>query len=288
MNQTSPSARPVAAVTGASRGIGRATVWELGRRGYRVIALARSDGDLRDLAESAHRQGLDVIPVVMDIADTESRRRAVEAVFAATDGYGVDVLVNNAGYGQLGALEEVSVEQLERVFAVNVFGLHAFTLPFLPGMRERRRGCIVNLSSIAGRFSAPFMGAYNASKFALEGMSDALRLELAPWRVRVVLIEPGPIRTSFGEVARSTESGPPDSPYAPFQRRFRGAKAGSNLFERSSESVARVIGRAVSSDRPRPRYTVTLPAKAGSMARCVPAALSDWVLRLVMGLNAPR
>ncbi|GAC1510365.1 MAG: SDR family oxidoreductase [Chloroflexota bacterium] len=286
MTTTAGSSRPVAAVTGASRGIGRATAWELGRRGYRVIALARSESDLRDLVDAARADDLDIVPVVMDIAGPESRRRAVDSVFAATGGYGVDVLVNNAGYGQLGPMEEISVEQLEYQFAVNLFGVHAFTVPFLPGMRARRRGWIVNVSSIAGRFSSPFLGAYSASKFALEGMSDALRLELAAWNVRVVLIEPGPIHTGFGDAAQATEHSSPDSPYHSFQKRFRGAKQGSNLFQRSPESVARVIARAVSSDRPRPRYTVTLPAKAGTFAhRLVPDVLSDWVLRRAVGLK---
>src|SRR5947209_16817601 len=126
----------IAAVTGASRGIGRATAWELGRRGYRVIALARSEADLRALAGEMEAAGFPVVPVVMDVADDASRSGAVDTIMRATDGYGVDVLVNNAGYGQYGPLEEIPVEKLRRQFEINVIGLMAFTQPFLPGMRQ--------------------------------------------------------------------------------------------------------------------------------------------------------
>ncbi len=278
--------RPIAAVTGASRGIGRATALELARRGYCVFALARAEDDLQQLAAEAAPGGLEVVPVVMDIADDASRRQAVAVILEATDGYGLDVLVNNAGYGQIGPIEEVSPEKLRRQFEVNVFGLHAFTQPFLAAMRERRRGRIVNVSSIAGRIVTPFMGAYSASKFALEAISDAMRLELSPFGVRVILIEPGPIRTSFGEASRATSEENPASPYARFLRKYDRARRGTNLFERSAETVARVIVRAVESRHPRPRYTITPPAKLGTVGhRLVPDVLLDWAYRTVMGLR---
>ena len=276
---------PVAAVTGASRGIGRATALELAGKGYRVFALARSEGDLEQLSVEAARSSLEITPVVMDIADEGSRRRAVAAILEATNGYGVDVLVNNAGYGQIGPMEEVPIEKFRRQFEVNVCGLLALTQPFLPAMRERRRGWIVNVSSIAGRIVTPFMGPYAASKFALEAISDALRLELSPFGVRVIVIEPGPIRTGFGEASRAA-SEEPSSAYAPYIRRYRRARRGTNLFERSPDAVARLIGRAVDSQHPRPRYTVTGPAKLGMVARrLVPDIVMDWAYRKVMGLK---
>lgn len=278
--------RRIAAVTGASRGIGRATALELARRGYRVFALARSTADLERLAGEAATAGWRIEPVALDIADDASRRSAVEVILQATDGYGLDVLINNAGYGQLGPLEEVSVEKLRRQFEVNVVGLVAFTQPWLPLMRSRGFGRIVNVSSIAGRMATPFVGAYNASKFALEGLSDALRLELYPFGIRVILVAPGPIESSFGEVATEMTEGHAGSPYARFTRRWRGARKGNSLFERSAETVARVIARAVELNHPRPRYTITLPARAGAVARrLVPDTVVDVAYRLALGLR---
>lgn len=276
----------IAAVTGASRGIGRATALELARRGYRVFALARSTGDLEEVAGEAATAGWRIEPVSLDISDDASRRSAVEAILRATDGYGLDVLVNNAGYGQLGPLEEVSVEKLRRQFEVNVVGLVAFTQPWLPLMRSRADGRIVNVSSIAGRMATPFMGAYNASKFALEGLSDALRLELHPFGIRVILVAPGPIESSFGDTAAEMTDEHAGSPYARFTRRWQGARRGNSLFERSAETVARVIARAIELNHPRPRYTITLTARAGAVARrLVPDTVVDAVYRLALGLR---
>lgn len=274
--------QPVAAVTGASRGVGRATAVNLARHGYRVFAMARSVDELKDLAREAAGAHLDVEPIELDVANPRSREEAVAAVLAATAGYGVDVLVNNAGYGQLGAMEDVSVDQLERQFAVNVFGLHALTRAFLPHMRDRRHGRIVNLSSAAGRISAPFMGAYSASKFAVEAMSDALRVELAPWNIAVILIEPGPIRTSFGEAA--SLAGDASSEYAPFRRRWEGSRGAENLWETSPEAVARRIAQAIAAERPRARYAITLSARAGAVARrLAPDRLLDWFFKHMIG-----
>ncbi len=273
----------ISAVTGASRGIGRATALELGRSGDRVFALARSESDLRELSVEAGRLGVDVPPLVMDLADEVSRRDAVSSIMEATKGYGLDLLVNNAGYGQMGPMEEVSPARLRRQLEVNVVGLLAFTQPFLPGMRERRGGTVVNVSSVAGRVVAPFGGAYAASKFALEAISDALRLELWPFGVRVILIEPGPIRTNFREAASAAESRDPASPYAEIVRRFEQGRKGWYRFEHPPESVARTIARATRSAHPRARYPVTLPAKVIAFARrWVPDGVTDWVLRRTM------
>ena len=276
----------ISAVTGASRGIGRATAMKLAQGGDRVFALGRSEASLRELAAEAGRNGLDVIPLVMDVADEASRRNASSSIMEATAGHGLDLLVNNAGYGQMGPLEEVSTEQLRRQFEVHVVGVLAFTQPFLPGMRERRHGAIVNVSSVAGRVVSPFGGAYAASKFALEAISDALRLELSPFRVRVILIEPGPIRTGFRETARAATVQNSASPYADFVQRFEHGRKGWYRFEDSPESVARTIVRASRSKHPRVRYTITLPAKVTGIARrLVPDWVMDWVLHRAMGFG---
>jgi NAD(P)-dependent dehydrogenase (short-subunit alcohol dehydrogenase family) len=274
----------LAAVTGASRGIGRATALQLARRGYRVFGLARSEPQLLQLAADASARGLDVVPIVMDIADEESRRQAVEEIMDASAGHGLDALVNNAGYGQMGPMEEVPLEKLRQQLEVNVVGLLAFTQPFLPMMRDRRCGVIVNVSSLSGRAATPFSGAYAASKHAVEAMSDALRVELSPFGVHVVLIEPGPISTDFRDVAQNSMAADPASPYSRFIRQFEEKRKGWYLFERSPETVARVIDRAVTADHPRARYTVTIPGKVTTLTRrLVPDAVMDWALRRSLG-----
>lgn len=274
----------IAAVTGASRGIGRATALELARRGYRVFALARSEPELDELRRDAPGPGV-VVPIVMDVTNEASRRDATDRIMNETDQYGVDVLVNSAGYGQMGPMEEIPADLLRRQLDVNVVALLAFTQPFLPAMRERRHGYVVNLSSVAGFVATPFMGAYNASKFALEGMSDALRLELAPFGVRVIVIEPGPIPTSFGRVASEEAVVGSASPYERYYGRFRATHGLVGRFARSPQAVARLIANAVESARPRPRYTITPPAKLALLARFVPGRLLDWGYRLAVGLR---
>lgn len=273
----------IAAVTGASRGIGRATAVELARAGYRVIVLARTLADLQSLADDGMRNGWEIMPIELDIADERSRSAAITAIMRETDGHGVDVVVNNAGYGLIGAMENISQDAIHRLFEVNVFGLLAFTQALLPAMRKRRRGTIVNMSSAAGRVSTPFMGAYSASKFALEAMSDAMRLELAPFGIHVVLIEPGPIPTHFGQSVE--RAGPEESAYERHFRRYTSVHDRVGVFNRSAESVARTVLRAVQSDRPRARYTITAAAKLASLERIAPTRARDWVMGLVMGLH---
>lgn len=251
-----------------------------------MFALARSDRELQALADEASRGGGTIVPLHMDIADETSRKSVVDVIMRDTDGYGLDVLVNNAGYGQMGPIEEIPPEKLRRQLEVNVVSLLAFTQPFLPGMRYRHRGRIVNVSSAAGRVATPFMGAYNASKFALEGMSDALRLELAPFGVHVILIEPGPIPTDFGRVVDQERVLADKSPYDRFYRRYLGAHQGVSLFSRTSEAVAQLIVRAVRAKRPRARYVITPAARLAALGCHVPDTLRDWVLRTVLGLRA--
>lgn len=276
----------MAAVTGGSRGIGRAVAWELAGRGYRVFALARDEDELRALENAARDRGLNIHGIALDIADDASRSHAAATIFESTGGYGLDVLVNNAGYGQFGPLEDIPIDSFRRQLEVNLIGLLAFTQPFLPAMRSRRSGWIVNISSAAGRTATPFMGSYNASKFGLEGMSDALRLELHPFGVHVVLIAPGPIRTEFGRVAEQFAVETPGSAYASYMQNWQRTRRRSDLMSRSPEAVARVVRRAVQSDHPRPRYTITVTARLGAVARrLAPDTVTDWVLRRAMGLR---
>lgn len=238
-------------VTGCSTGIGRATVIEAARRGHRVFASARRRQDIADLTA----KGIETL--TLDVTDAGSIAEAVTAILATAGG--IDALVNNAGYGQYGAVEDVSPEEWRAQFDVNVFGALAVLRAVLPAMREARRGTVVNVSSIAGKVTVPFAGAYCASKHALEAISDALRVELAPWRIRVVVIEPGPIETRFGDRTRLATARILSTP-GPYSRFYENAeRASKRQFQRGRrrpEAVARVILDAIESKRPRTRYRV--------------------------------
>jgi NAD(P)-dependent dehydrogenase (short-subunit alcohol dehydrogenase family) len=243
--------RQVILLTGCSSGIGRATAIEAARRGHRVFASARRREDIAELTAKG------VETLVLDVTDAASIREAVLSVLGEAGC--IDALVNNAGYGQYGAIEDVSLEEWRAQFDVNVFGTLAVLRTVLPAMRAARRGTIVNVSSLAGKVTVPFAGAYSASKHALESISDALRVELAPWRIRVVVVEPGPIGTRFADRAREATArilaapGPYSTFYANAER------ASEKEFQRGRrhpDVVARVIVRAVESKRPKTRYRV--------------------------------
>jgi NAD(P)-dependent dehydrogenase (short-subunit alcohol dehydrogenase family) len=244
---------PVVLITGCSSGIGKATALAAAARGHRVYATARDPESLRDL-ESGGR----VRTLALDVTDTGSIGRAVATVLGEAGR--LDALVNNAGYGQYGAVEDVTAEEWRREFDVNLFGAVEVTRAVLPAMRQARSGTIVNVSSVAGKIAIPFAAPYCASKHALEAVSDALRVEVAPFGIRVVVIEAGPIATRFGEraragVARMLES---PGPYSPFYRNAeRAMDTDFQAGKLPPEAVARVIVQAIESERPRTRYRVT-------------------------------
>jgi NAD(P)-dependent dehydrogenase (short-subunit alcohol dehydrogenase family) len=243
-------------VTGCSSGIGRATALRLHRAGLLVYATARRVDALGELAS----EGIVTLP--LDVTEEASMTAAVERVVA--DHGAVGVLVNNAGYELIGPLEEVPMAEVRRQFDTNVFGLIRLTQLALPGMRERRYGRIVNLSSVFGRFAVPGGAFYDASKHAVAGLSDALRLELAPFGIRVILIESTAARTGLNSNATWAGSAG-DGPYAELRRRL--ARWHADVWEEpprnlagrlavSADDVARVIERAVTASRPRARYPV--------------------------------
>jgi NAD(P)-dependent dehydrogenase (short-subunit alcohol dehydrogenase family) len=262
-------------VTGASSGIGRAIAVEAAAAGHRVFASARRPDSISDL-EPAIRT------LALDVTNPASVAQAVSRVDAESGG--IDVLVNNAGYGQMGTVEDISMAQWRAEFDVNVFGLLETTRAALPAMRARRSGYIVNIGSIAGRIAYPFGGAYCASKFAVEAISDALRLEVEPFGIRVVLIEPGPIRTRFNaRVEREVDPLVRDRGSA-YHERYESAfvrfRKESSLGALPPEAVARVVLKAIRRRKPRARYLVTLPAKVFAFARrFVPDALMDAAMR---------
>ncbi|MBW2387154.1 MAG: SDR family NAD(P)-dependent oxidoreductase [Deltaproteobacteria bacterium] len=245
-------------ITGCSTGIGRATAIQLASAGFPVYATARHPDTIADLAEHGCH------PLQLDVTDESSMRKAVE--FIEAEHGSVGVLVNNAGYGLEGPVEELSVDEMRLEFETNLFGPTRLTQLVLPAMRNQGWGKIVNLSSLAGIITIPGGGAYHASKHALEALSDALRFELQGFGIDVIVVEPGAIKTRWVETAveglkLSEQRRSNDSPYAALTRalseQLRGAHEGLlGLTAGSPELVARTIERAITSARPRTRYLV--------------------------------
>lgn len=275
--------KPVALVTGASTGIGRATARLLASSGYRVFATVRTPE-----AEATLRQDGSMEVLRLDVGEEAAVSRTVRDVLDRA-GH-VDALVNNAGYALVGATEDLTRDRLRRQFEVNVFGAMQLCREVLPSMRARRSGRIVNVSSLAGRVSVPLMGAYCGSKFAIEALTDALRVEARPFGVGVALVEPGPVVTEFqrNALAVSQDILTSESVYRPVYRAYldggfdmgRGATA---------ERVARVIRRALTARRPRSRYRVRfVDSVATGFVQITPRAVMDWVLARWMAIDAVR
>jgi NAD(P)-dependent dehydrogenase (short-subunit alcohol dehydrogenase family) len=237
-------------------------------------------------AEARGKGGrLDSLP--LDVTDAASIAEAAREALRLTGGQGVDALVNTAGYGHPGPLEEVSDADLRRQFETNVFGLMAVTRAFLPQLKARR-GRLINLSSVGGRVTFPLFGAYHASKYAVEAMSDALRNELAPWGIKVAIIEPGPIKTEFGDRAMATVRGAadPSSAYAPVLAKADDIKRFTDKQEASPVVVSRAVEQALLSRSPRARYVVPFSSRVMVLfMRLMPAKWVDALLRRLVGLT---
>jgi len=271
-------------ITGATAGIGRHAALHLAARGFRVIATGRNADALSSLAVEAEG---DLSTLKLDVTDQSSIDAAVEMVDRITAGHGVDVLVNNAGYGDIAPMETTTDKDLRAVFETNVFGLMAVTRAFLPRMRERRGGRIINVSSLGGLFTLPLFGAYNATKHAVESLSDALRIELRPFGVEVSLIEPGPIRTNFSNTSLTSVSRYQEgSPYAPVLERFAALTRRTDRMAPGPRATSRAIYHAASSRWPRTRYKLTLPSRMTvAFMRAIPTRLSDAILRRILRLT---
>jgi NADP-dependent 3-hydroxy acid dehydrogenase YdfG len=244
-----------ALVTGASSGIGRATTVELARRGHTVFAAARREDVLADLASG----NPNARPLGLDVTDPESVSRAWAKVEADTGGTGVDLLVNNAGFALSGPVEVLAGPDVERQFDTNVFGLLNVTRAVLPSMRARRSGRIINVSSVVGRTTFPGMGVYGATKYAVEALSDALRLELAGFGIKVVLIEPGFVATGIGSAADAEPSAAADHVPADYAQMVT---SGAAYLQKQTaggiapELVAVAIADAAARRAPKARYVV--------------------------------
>jgi len=267
-------------ITGCSSGIGRATAERMARSGWRVYATARRVESIAEL----EAKGCRLLP--LDVTDEGSMRAAVEEVERAEGAVGV--LVNNAGYSQSGAVEAVSLEKVRRQFETNVFGLARMCQLVLPGMRRQGWGRIVNISSVGGKMTFPGGGYYHATKHAVEAISDALRFEVAGFGVKVVVVEPGLIRTEFPRTAVGSmgAGGSTDGPYLGFDAAV--ARMTRENYERGPlarlgggpETVAETIERAILTANPRARYPVTPSARVFfALRRLLPDAAWDAILR---------
>lgn len=273
-------------ITGCSTGIGEATARRLHGAGYDVYASARKPESMAALAEAG------IHTLALDVTDESSMARAVAQVEGSAASGAVDVLVNNAGYGLYGPVEQLPMDEIRRQFETNFFGLVRLTQLVLPGMRRMRRGRIVNVSSMGGRVTLPGGTMYHASKHAVESLSDGLRFELRPFGIDVVLIEPGPVKTPWNDVAAASlgtatppDAGVDDDPYASFKAAVAGGfgtvtEGPTSRLSSSADGVAKVIARAVGSSRPRTRYLVNPVARAFvAMDGLLPDKAYDAVIR---------
>ncbi|MFN7147555.1 MAG: SDR family NAD(P)-dependent oxidoreductase [Myxococcota bacterium] len=267
---TAPS--KIVLVTGAAAGIGKATALRLARAGWTVYASARSEAQLAELAAGGCRT------VALDVADEASRVAAVARI--EREAGPVGVLVNNAGYSQSGAVEEIGLDRWQRQFDTNVFGLVRMCQLVLPGMRAQGWGRIVNIGSMGGTLTFPGGGAYHATKYAVEAISDALRFEVRGFGVDVVLVQPGLIRSNFAEaVGHHFAPSAAESPYAAFNAGV--AKATRDAYDTgplaplagTPEDVAKTVEKAITAASPRARYTVSASATLLMTQRRV---LPDW------------
>ena len=263
-------------ITGCSSGIGLASAREMKARGWRVFATARKPEDIARLKG----EGFDSL--YLDHAEPESIEAAVSEVLAATGGR-LDALFNNGAYGQPGAVEDLRREVLRAQFEAGFFGWHDLTRRVIPVMRQQGHGRIVFCSSVLGLISAPYRGAYCATKFAVEALADALRMELAGTGIDIVLIEPGPIASRFLEHALEAYRRHIDleaSPHAEiYQTRIaKLEEGGDQTFKLGPEAVALKLARALESRRPKPRYYVTVPTYVAALLRRVlPTRLLDAI-----------
>src|SRR4051812_13485018 len=263
-------------VTGANSGIGLATALELAGAGFDVIGTARSQSKADALRGAAAERGLDVRAVLLDVAEAESTAKGFAEVDGMTGG-GPWAVVNNAGFAQAGAIEDVDDDDVRYQLEVNLVAPARIARTVLPGMRERGDGRIINVSSIAGRMSLPLMGWYCASKHGLEAMTDALRMEVAEYGVKVSLIEPGSFGTGIWEGARYPETASTESYATAYDRARRTTTGGARLMP-DPVWVARTVRLALGSPMPLARYLIGADAVGGVLVeRLVPAAASDRV-----------
>ena len=262
-------------LTGASSGIGYNTAEHLVKEGYTVYGAARRTDQMP----------VGVKPVKLDITNEESIQACIEQVMQA-EGH-IDVLINNAGYGSYGAIEDITIEEAKRQLEVNLFGLANLTKQVLPIMRQQKSGTIINISSMGGRVSTLFGGWYHASKYALEGFSDCLRMEVAAFGIDVVLIEPGGVKTDWGMIAAdhladSSKGGAYENQALKTSANMK-RQYSSNMLSNPNiiaKTIAKTIAKAIKSRRPKTRYLIGFGAKPiVFMKTILPDRLYDKIMR---------
>jgi len=259
----------VVLITGASSGIGQACARHLAQRGYQVFGTSRRP---RPEAEEPFEM------IAMDVTDEDSVRQGVATVLARAGR--LDAVVNNAGFGFGGAVEDTSIDEAQEMFEANFFGMLRVCRAVLPHLRERRTGTIVNVSSLAGLIAQPFVGMYCATKFATEGVSEALRMEVRPFGIHVVMIEPGDTRTGFTANRRRTQASQAASPYADNMQRTLAVIEHDEQTGIAPDAVARLLERILRSRSPRLRYPVASTSQrfAAVARKLMPGGLFERLL----------
>jgi len=266
--------KEVGLITGASSGIGKATAILLNKNGFTVYAAARRLDRMKDI----ENQGVHIL--LMDVTDDKSLMEGVELIIKKENH--IDVLVNNAGYGSYGALEDVTIAEAKRQFDVNIFGLARLTQLVLPFMRKQKSGRIINISSIGGKFGEPLGVWYHATKYAVEGLSDSLRPELKPFGIDTIIVQPGAINTEWGGISfESMEKASGKTAYAPLvklnepmYRRMTDKQEGSDPIV-----IAKVILKAIRAKQPKTRYAAGKFAKLSLLARSILSdRCFDWMM----------
>jgi NAD(P)-dependent dehydrogenase (short-subunit alcohol dehydrogenase family) len=276
-------------ITGATDGLGKAAAMLLTQRGYRVFAAGRSAEKRAQLDAWGREKNLAIETIDLDVCDDASVKNGVAGVITAAGG--LDVLINNAGIIYVSTVEDTRMEDWRRQFETNFFGVVRVTQAVLPHMRTRKRGRILMMSSVSGLITPPTHGPYSSSKHAMEGLSNALRLEMYPFGVEVILIEPGYIVTNLANTAAALME-----PYAdkiqsgPYAKIYAGAFAGSSSARTKSkttpEDCARVMLEAIEAPHPKPRYGVTPLARGVKWAkRLLPDTVIDSVIRRRYGIT---
>lgn len=247
----------VAIVTGSSSGIGYATSLLLARNRFHTYATMRNIEKSADIQEIANKERLPLQVIQLDVNDDASIRNSIKRIERENER--IDVLINNAGYGLVGAFEDLSVEEIKSQFETNFFGVIRLTQQVLPIMRKQKSGTIVNVSSGAGRIGFPGMSAYVSSKFALEGLSESMSYELEPFGIKVIIIEPGVIRTNFKKNSVMSEKSLDNSSISPYSSIIQKIDSSiSSIIEHATppEDVAKAILHAITSNNPELRYLV--------------------------------
>ena len=245
----------VAIVTGSSSGIGLATSLALARNGYLTYATMRNLAKRDSIQSTAEKQHLSIRTVQLDVTDENSVKNAIQSILSESGR--IDLLVNNAGYGLTGALEDIRIDEIRALYETNLFGVIRVTQAVLPTMRKQGSGRIINISSGAGRIGYPGGSAYVSSKFALEGLSESMAYEIEQFGIRTVLVEPGFVRTNFGEnIVITKKAQDPNSPYSQMMMQMKSSSYRRRMIENASDAdlVASVVVEAATAKEPNLRY----------------------------------